>query len=301
MAPKFMTPPKPVLIEHPLENRSPKSLTRQEIMAALPPPRDYYLSADVVRISSDLVVKYGTGVQMGEARSMMFATAIPALHVPFVHDAWVVEQEVEYYPDYDMTKCTYILMDWIHGDCLGEIWQSLDKTRRDLIVQQVYDTIKALHSETLTKPGPVGGGRSTGFWFADQGAGPFASQREMELWFDSRLQVSQDCRAAPLDEFTFIDYLHPLVMCHLDVHTHNIIVDGQGCLWLLDWESAGGYPHYFEGMFMCHDQDNPDFSVALQKLLKSSDSEDKIARIESIGFAVTTGRRLQPGQICRAN
>ncbi|KAH8696947.1 hypothetical protein GQ44DRAFT_633693 [Phaeosphaeriaceae sp. PMI808] len=269
-------------------------------MATLPPPKQH-LSANVMRISSDLVVKYGTRVQMGEARSMMFAAAIPALHVPYVHDAWVVEQDVEYDPDYDITKCTYILMDWIHGDCLGEIWQSLDETRRGLFVHQVHDTIKALHRETLDTPGPVGGGRSNGFWFTGEGAGPFASQHEMELWFDSRLKVCQEYRTAPLDQFSFVDYLRPLVMCHLDVHTHNIIIDDQGRLWLLDWELAGAYPHYFEELFMSNDQDNPDFTAALKDLLKSPGSEDKIARIESIGFAVTTGRRLQPGQNCDAN
>lgn len=227
---------------------------------------------------------------------MMFAANIPSLYVPHVHDAWVVEQDVEFYPDYDVTKCTYILMDWIHGECLGEIWQSLDETRRNSIVYHVYDMIGALHSKILDTPGPIGGGRSRGFWFTDDGAGPFASQRDMELWFDSRLKLCQEYRRAPLDQFSFANYLCPLVMCHLDVHTHNIILDDQGWIWLLDWEFAGAYPHYFEQLFMIHDQDNPDFTEALQVLLNSTGSEDKIARIESIGFAVTTGKRLQPSQ-----
>ena len=37
-----------------------------------------------------------------------------------------------------------------------------------------------------------------------------------------------------------------LVMCHLDIHLRNLILDGQGKLWLIDWGFSGAYPPYFE-------------------------------------------------------
>jgi aminoglycoside phosphotransferase (APT) family kinase protein len=281
------------MVEHPLENRAPEILTREEIMSVLP-PLPPYRSAKVVRVSTDLAVKYGTGVQMGEAENMRLAAGVPSLLVPCVHDAWVVEQDVEYIPTHDMTKCTYILMDWIHGDCLAHIWPSLDQTGRGVMVRRIYDMITALHNTILGKPGPVGGGRSGGFWFTDEGAGPFNSCRDMETWFDSRLTVCREYRNAPRDGFSFVDKLRPLVLCHLDIHTHNVIVDKQGSPWLLDWEFAGGYPPYFEGLFMINDHDNPEFTACLRALLENPEHKDQIARIESIGFAVTTGVNIQP-------
>jgi thiamine kinase-like enzyme len=118
----------------------------------------------------------------------------------------------------------------------------------------------------------------------------------MEIWFDSRLTVCRQYRNAPRDGFSFIDKLRPLVLCHLDIHTHNVIVDKQGSLWLLDWEFAGGYPPYFEGLFMINDHDNPEFTARLKALLENPEHKDQIARIESIGFAVTTGRKIEPSK-----
>jgi hypothetical protein len=74
-------PPKPQMVEHPLENRAPQALTREEIMSVLP-PLPPYRSAKVVRVSTDLAVKYGTGVQMGEAENMRLAAGVPSLLVP---------------------------------------------------------------------------------------------------------------------------------------------------------------------------------------------------------------------------
>lgn len=44
----------------------------------------------------------------------------------------------------------------------------------------------------------------------------------------------------------FTGHFDELVMCHLDIHLRNLILDGQRKLWLLDWAFAGAYPPYFE-------------------------------------------------------
>jgi hypothetical protein len=81
-------------------------------------------------------------------------------------------------PEPDEEYSTFILMDWIPGDCLGEIWHSLPK--QDDIVARVFEMLQALKNVALDTPGPVGGGKCHGFCFSDDGAGPFASTREMK-------------------------------------------------------------------------------------------------------------------------
>jgi hypothetical protein len=45
---------------------------------------------------------------------------------------------------------------------------------------------------------------------------------------------------------------------------------------------------------MINDHDNPEFTACLRALLENPEHKDQIARIESIGFAVTTGVNIQP-------
>jgi tRNA A-37 threonylcarbamoyl transferase component Bud32 len=290
---KSWAPPKPKLIENALEDRSPESLTREEIIAVLP-VRRFYPTQTVVRISSTLLVKYGTDVQMGEARTMILAASIPGLHVPRVHDFWTIKRETK--PEYGERYSTFILMDWIPGDCLGEIWQTLSPSKQEDIVSRILAKLQALNRVTLEVPGPVGGGKCRGFWFSDDGAGPFASTREMEEWYDERAQVCRDRAGFRDDGFSFIGYLQPLVLCHNDIHTHNVILDDADRLWLLDWGNAGAYPYFYERAHLSGDADNPDFVTALKRSMESMGGDLEIMRLRWVGFALTTGKGLRPRQ-----
>lgn len=137
---KSAAPPKPKLIENALEGRSPESLTREEIVAVLP-TEQFYPCQTVVQISSTLLVKYGTDVQMGEARTMILAASLPGLNVPRVHDFWTIKMEKrpklddEKYRNFNIISgadeeySTFIPMDWIPGDCLGEVWRTLPQSK----------------------------------------------------------------------------------------------------------------------------------------------------------------------------
>lgn len=156
--------------------------------------------------------------------------------------------------------------------------------------------LQALKNITLDAPGPVGGGKCHGFWFTDDGAGPFASTREMEEWYDERMQVCRDWANFRDDGFSFVDFLQPLVLCHNDVHTHNIILDSADRLWLLDWGNAGGFPYFYERAFVLGTADNPDFTRAMGKTMKLTGGEEEIRRLRWVGFPLTTGKRLRPRQ-----
>jgi hypothetical protein len=89
---KSAAPLKPKIIENAFEGRSPEILTREEIAAVLP-TEEFYPCQTVVRISSTLLAKYGTDVQIGEARTLILAASLPGLNVLRVHDFWTVKLE----------------------------------------------------------------------------------------------------------------------------------------------------------------------------------------------------------------
>ncbi|KAL4896060.1 hypothetical protein BDV59DRAFT_171950 [Aspergillus ambiguus] len=68
----------------------------------------------------------------------------------------------------------------------------------------------------------------------------------MERWFDRRLAVCQEFGVVDHAQKGFHGLFQDLVMCHLDLHPRNIILDCQGKVWLIDWAFSGMYPAYFE-------------------------------------------------------
>ena len=94
----------------------------------------------------------------------------------------------------------------------------------------------------------------------------------------------------------FDEDIKDLVMCHMDVHLHNLMVDDSGKLWLIDWDCAGFYPEFFEYVCM---KDNVDFmptgmkSTVGAKWLKTvvdtmetSEGRRMNAKFNAIGYAL---------------
>ncbi|KAF3914929.1 hypothetical protein ABW20_dc0108497 [Dactylellina cionopaga] len=97
--------------------------------------------------------------------------------------------------------------------------------------------LKHLHSFQGTVPGSLGGGISCGLFWQDDYPN-FQTIDQLEDWVNKRARVRSDLSIAIKD--------CPLVLCHLDVAPRNIIRQNDGTLYLLDWESAGYYPEFFE-------------------------------------------------------
>ena len=78
-----------------------------------------------------------------------------------------------------------------------------------------------------------------GYYFTEDGGGPFRSYVDMAAWFDRRwFDVLAPCLMPRIPKF---DTSHPLVLCHMDLHMRNLILDAKWKLWFVDWESAGGF------------------------------------------------------------
>ncbi|GIJ85613.1 hypothetical protein Asppvi_004472 [Aspergillus pseudoviridinutans] len=230
--------------DFPLKDNDIQNLGRDQLLQALDALPRLWENGGVriVRVSSGIVVKYGSDVHIWEASNMRFVAQHTNIRLP---------------------------------------------------TQQLHQFVQELRLLKSNKPGPIGGGVSNGAFFTDYGAGPFVFQEDMERWFDGRLAV---CRG-----FGVVDQAHEglrglfrdLVMCHMDLHPRNIILDGRGKVWLIDWAFAGMYPAYFETASILRNGLTSLFGDLLGQLDRGRFGEE-INRLFGISFALTTGALCQP-------
>lgn len=88
----------------------------------------------VARVAEGTVVKYGHEVQIWEAENIRFVAQYTDIRLPTVLNAWVDRRDGE-------EDTCYIVMTYIEGSLLDEVWSGLsDPNRRD-IQQQLYGFI----------------------------------------------------------------------------------------------------------------------------------------------------------------
>ncbi|KAB8069845.1 kinase-like domain-containing protein [Aspergillus leporis] len=247
----------------------------------------------VARIARGVVVKYGHDVNICEADNMRYVSQHTTIRLPSLLDSWV---EVECGDNIEggETIC-YIVMSYIDGILVDEVWSELSNTIRCGIQKQLHDFIRQLRHLKADRPGPIGGGVSQGAFFTDYGAGPFASKGEMEGWFDDRLAVCQDFGIVDAGQPGFGGLFQHLVMCHMDIHLRNLILDDQGKVWLIDWAFAGMYPAYFETASILRHGRQTYFQHLLDQLEYRKDSE-QTNRLFALSFALTTGALCKPSR-----
>lgn len=78
------------------------------------------------------------------------------------------------------------------------------------------------------------------------------------------------------------------MMCHMDIHERNLILDDQGNVWLIDWAFAGMYPIYFETASILRHGRQTYFQHFLDQLGDSMYKE-QTDRLFALSFALTTG------------
>lgn len=306
---------------YPLEGRNLAQVTREEIAeAVLTAPRINLIQGvpsnpdlsssgrtapqiypglctpPIARVSSSMVVKYGRHIQLCEARNMQWVAENTSIRVPKVVDAWEANDKTP-----TRNNTCYIVMEYIEGKPLSDIWADLNLESRRSMLDKVAEYIRQLRSVKLDVPGPIGGGLSEGSFFTDYGAGPFYSRKEMESWFNERLQVCHDFGIAthtPTGWFT--GRFGSLVMCHLDIEPRNVLLDNTGNLWLIDWAFSGAYPPYFETAHMTR-RGPGDWEDGLLERIGTEGYREDINQLMAITFALTTGACTKPRIKAAAN
>lgn len=273
-----------------LTGRAIHDFSRAELVQALgmAPTLSNQGGTIVARVHNAAVLKYSSEVHLSEAWNMRRVRKSIKMRVPAVIDAWEVGNQEEGHD----TRIGYLLMEYIEGELVSQIWPSLSVQARRDIYRQLDQFLHQLHEIQTSSPGPFGGGVSRGPLFTDYGAGPFRSKGDITAWFNERLLVCQEFGRAPLTQPSFSSHFDSLVMCHMNIATRNLILDNQGRVWVLDWAHAGGYPGYFEVAVLTRTGE-PDFAEALLEMV-GNDHAEEVEELLAIGFALTTAAATRP-------
>ena len=158
------------------------SIPRDELLkAAFIAPKLYQGGGvNIRRVHRDLILKAGHEVRLSEAENMRFAAKYTSFPVPAVMDAW---EDTSRDPSEDRPT-GYILMAYIEGETLSDVWPAMETRNRELTYEVVVAYFSQLRSIDLEVPGPIGGDISRGTLFTEYGAGPFESADDLEAWFD---------------------------------------------------------------------------------------------------------------------
>ena len=203
----------------------------------------YYL---VWRIAPDAVVKLSQGPC--EAYTMQFVHNNTSIPVPTVRRVL---------PDRRQSAGQHwIVMDYIEGDTLFDLWDTFTEERKrnviDILAHYVRE-LQRVRPPNPSIPGPLHPDgtpvKCGGSFFSYDDAGPFRTYQEMADWFDrqrSRVRIYNHKLFGGLISCPKFDATYPLVLCHMDIHPRNILVDKLGTPWLVDWGFAGMYPAWFE-------------------------------------------------------
>ncbi|PGH01576.1 hypothetical protein GX51_05141 [Blastomyces parvus] len=176
----------------------------------------------IVRISEDVVIKFGMRISKDEADNQQRAYDLVdhnIVRIPRVHRFFT-----------DEFGRGYIVMDYMEGEVI-------DPLEEPGLIERVICVLDHFSTLTGDNPGSLSGGSCRGLLWPDTENLTFGNREKMEDWFNSRL-FSGEGRVS----FQNCD----LVLCHLDIAPRNIIWQPNGTICLVDWASAGFYPRLFE-------------------------------------------------------
>jgi aminoglycoside phosphotransferase len=179
---------------------------------------------------------------LAEAHAMQFVARQTSIPVPKVYCAFVHRGR------------TYIVMKNIDGQMAADGWVSRPEESKRRILNQLRDMDAELRA--ITPPDGVGVANVDGGPFCDCRLpskllwGPFATIRDFHEALADGIDVAGSYKKLPPDLQELFDfYQQPcgkLVFTHGDLSSLNILVRGDDVVGIIDWETAGWFPSYWE-------------------------------------------------------
>ncbi|KAF8136678.1 kinase-like domain-containing protein [Boletus edulis] len=196
---------------------------------------------DVLFLTNKICIKYGSLIQMSEAFTLQFIAMHTSIPVPRVHCAFVHK------------GCTYIVMERIHGETLARTWYARSADSKEKIFAQLRNMVNEMRA--LPSPGPaisnvVGGPvYDPRFPGTSLAIGPFQSIHDFHVFLRNGIVEPPPDSLYPgiHDMMRSQDQPWPMpVFTHGDLSSFNILVRGDRVVGIIDWETAGWYPSYWE-------------------------------------------------------
>ncbi|KAJ5701155.1 phosphotransferase enzyme family protein [Penicillium malachiteum] len=216
----------------------------------------------IVAVNDEIVVKYGTCVETWEGPALLLLERhAPEIPAPRLYKMYQEDQEV------------FLIMSRIPGVQLDSIWSSLAPSEKDDIINKLREICEKMRKVECPVPnfyGSLDGGGLHTFLFRNinnyrKYLGPFYSESDFVagLVGNYRALIDRDKHQSPNYKAQFYEkYMfrvlegHRSVLTHGDLQQKNImvvenkIVNSEGGrsfdVVLVDWESAGWFPDYWE-------------------------------------------------------
>ena len=193
-----------------------------------------------VLLISKYCVKTGPFTTLAEANAMQFVRQNTSIPVPTVYCAFIYKGR------------TYIVMERVHGEPLGTQWIYLAEQSKARILSHLKKMIEELRA--IKPPKDIGVANIDGGPIydcrlpKDHTWGPFKTIHEFHRQLragveSSHLNVPPDIRE--LIAFPERPWSSP-VFTHADLSSFNILRRGDKVVGIIDWESAGWFPTYWE-------------------------------------------------------
>jgi len=186
-------------------------------------------SNKIVRISDELVVKFGRTVHKAEAESMRLIRQKTFVKVPEVISV------------FESSGRTYITMKYIKGNTLDKIWNNISIIKKMDILHQLKRYLFQIRRIKSNIPND----QCIGPWFPQEGINHFENMEDIVEWLNQMIFACKSWNVWNMGNSKF-EVGTTLVFTHQDIHMKNLLVDENSKLWILDWEFSGYYPHYFE-------------------------------------------------------
>ncbi|KZF22383.1 hypothetical protein L228DRAFT_283534 [Xylona heveae TC161] len=205
------------------------------------------LQRAVVRIAPDIVVKVCRGTDVTEAANLAH-----------IHACTSQTDKIISVPEtlgmIQIGKRSYLFTTFVPGVPLDRVWANLTLAKKEHIQQQLNSFFLELRSLPLpSKDGFLGSGDDpSSFHCQDRrrwlrtSAGPIVNEAQFNDF------LLTEAHAHP----TLVELIrsclpenHLIVMTHGDLHPRNLIVNNEEDVrisGIIDWESGGGYPEYWE-------------------------------------------------------
>lgn len=197
----------------------------------------------VLFLSRKLCVKVGSFQHLSEAATMQFIAKHTSIPVPKVYCA------------FKRKGWTYIVMERIDGRMVSLDWASRTEESKAKILAQLKDMVdemRRLSPPTNARVANVDGGslydsRLPGK-LGDWGRfGPFNIVQDFHRYLRRNVDAHPNLPAEVNDLIAHHERVSPLpCFTHGDLSSFNILVRGDNVVGIIDWETAGWYPSYWE-------------------------------------------------------
>ncbi|KAJ5088797.1 hypothetical protein N7456_012413 [Penicillium angulare] len=193
----------------------------------------------VLMLTDKICVKYGRHIHLSEASTMQFISQNTSIPVPKVLCS------------FNHSKKTYIVMEKIKGDIIGNGWVRRSEYSKTKLLSQLAEQIRKMRDiqpPQGTKISSINGeslfdcrlpGTTMRF-------GPFDTVQEFHRHLREGTEHDPRLPADVQDLISQHDNTWPLVFTHGDLSSLNVLVRGENIVGIIDWETAGWYPSYWE-------------------------------------------------------